>query len=115
MLIGTRQRIGDFVSLPTIGLCLDGVQIMNSNTYTYLGVHFDSFLTFDKMTDKICNKLSGRVAMLYRMSNYMPYYHLLSMYYAFIQPHLFGVLLPLQIYNDINVFLAQYLDTYLII
>ena len=38
------------------------------------------------MTDKICNKLSGTVAMLYRMSNYMPYYHLLSMYYAFIQP-----------------------------
>ena len=82
MLIGSRQRIGDFVSLPTIGLCLDGVQITNSNTYTYLGVHFDSLLTFDK----ICNKLSGRVAMLYRMSNYMPYYHLLSMYNAFIQP-----------------------------
>ena len=38
------------------------------------------------MTDKICNKLSGTVAMLYIMSNYMPYYHLLSMYYAFIQP-----------------------------
>ena len=38
MLIGTHQRIGDFVSLPTIGLCLDGVQITNSNTYTYLGV-----------------------------------------------------------------------------
>ena len=86
MLTGTHQRIGDFVSLPTIGLCLDGVQITNSNTYTYLGVYFDSFLTFDKMTDKICNKLSGRVAMLYRMSNYIPYYHLLSMYYAFIQP-----------------------------
>ena len=38
------------------------------------------------MTDKICNKLSCTVAMLYRMSNYMPYYHLLSMYNAFIQP-----------------------------
>ena len=58
--IGSRQRIGNFVSLPTIGLCLDGVQIMNSNTYTYLGVHFDSFLTFDKMTDKICNKLKEK-------------------------------------------------------
>ena len=55
MLIGTHQLIGDFVSLPTIGLCLDGVQITNSDTFTYLGVHFDSFLTFNKMTDKICN------------------------------------------------------------
>ena len=44
-LIGSRQRIGYFVSLPTVGLCFHGVQITNSNTYTYLAFHFDSFLS----------------------------------------------------------------------
>ena len=66
------DRISNFVNLPSLGLYIDGVQIENRTNYSYLGVNLGSFLTFDYMVEDICNRLSGRVAMFQRISQFMP-------------------------------------------
>ena len=88
MLIGSRQRINNFVNKPDLGLSLDGTIISNHSSYRYLGVQIDSFLSFDKMVDNICNKLSSRVSMLLRLSHTVPYFSLNQLYYAFVQPYI---------------------------
>ena len=88
MLIGSRQRINNFVNKPDLGLSLDGIIISNHSSYRYLGVQIDSFLSFDKMVDNICNKLSSRVSMLLRLSHTVPYFSLNQLYYAFVQPYI---------------------------
>ena len=88
LLIGSRQRISNYVNLPSLGLYIDGVQIENRTNYSYLGVNLDSFLTFDYMVEDICNRLSGCVAMFQRISQFMPSECLVKLYNAFIQPYI---------------------------
>ena len=88
MLIGSRQRINEFVNKSDLGLSLDGTIISNHSSYRYLGVQIDSFLSFDKMIDNICNKLSSRVSMLLRLIHTVPDFSLNQLYYAFVQPYI---------------------------
>ena len=81
MLIGSRQRINDFVNKPDLGLSLDGTIISNHSGYRYLGFQIDSFLSFDKMVDNICIKSSSRVSML-KLSHTIPDFSLNQLYYA---------------------------------
>ena len=60
MLIGSRQRIKDYVNRPNLGLNLDGDVIRNQTNCRYLGVDIDSYLSFDFVMHNICNKLSIR-------------------------------------------------------
>ena len=60
--------------------------IENRDNYTYLGVQIDSFLNFDYMTDHVCNKLRIRVAMIHRISQFVPKSTLFNLYFAFVQP-----------------------------
>ena len=88
MLIGSRQRIKDYVNRPNSGLTLDGDLIRNQINCRYLGVDIDSYLSFDFLTHKICNKLSSRVSMIQRLSQSIPTYYLNQLHYAFVQPFL---------------------------
>ena len=86
MLIGSRQRIKDYVNRPNLGLNLDGDVIRNQTNCRYLGVDIDSYLSFDFMMHNICNKLSSKVSMIQRLSLSIPTYYLNQLYYAFVQP-----------------------------
>ena len=67
MIIGSRQRVGSIVTKDTLNLKINGELITNKTNYMYLGLHIDSFLTFDIMNDSVCNKLRSRVSLIYRL------------------------------------------------
>ena len=60
--------------------------IRNFSSYKYLGLHIDSFFSFDDMISHTCNKLRSRVAIIQRIRYLIPSDYLSSLYYAFIQP-----------------------------
>ena len=88
MLIGCQQRLKEYVGLDTLGITLNNSLLCNKSSYTYLGLELDSTLSWDNAAANVQNKLSSRLAMLQRLSNFMPNVCLRNMYFAFIQPHI---------------------------
>ena len=74
--------------LQSLNLKINGELITNKTNYMYLGLHIDSFLTFDIMSDSVCNKLRSRVALIYRLKTTVSSYCLKQLYFTFIQPYI---------------------------
>ena len=86
MLVGSRAKLGDHAVSESLGLHIFNDPIRNFSSYKYLGLHIDSFLSFDDMISHICNKLRSRVAIIQRIRYLIPSDYLSSLNYAFIQP-----------------------------
>ena len=107
MLVGTRQRLGNSPKSPTLGLTIGDTFIENRDSYTYLGVNIDSYLSFHDMINCICNKLRSRVCLFYRVSCYTPKLFLTNLYFAFIQPVIDYCILIWGLSSDSNIHRIQ--------
>ena len=67
MLIGSRAKLGDHAFRESQGLHICNDPIRNSSSYKYLGLHINSFLSFDDMISHTCNILRRGVAIIQRV------------------------------------------------
>ena len=58
------------------------------NSQTHLGVIFDVKLTFEKYLKNVFNKTNKTIGLLQKFSNLLPRQAIVTIYKAFIRPHL---------------------------
>ena len=76
------------------------------NFQTHLGVILDVKLTFEEHLQNVFNKTNKKIGLLKKLSNLLPRQALITIYKAFIRPHLdYGNVLYDQAFN--NSFLAE--------
>ena len=76
-------------TLRVSGQLLVSKTILESVESTYfLGICIDKNLTWKKHIDNVCNMLSKKVGMLYRIRNFVSRNILITLYNAFILPHI---------------------------
>ena len=86
-MIITHQIFGS-----TPDVILNSTRIERVSVTRFLGIKINAFLTFKSHTDLAANKISRNIAVLYRISAYMPLTVLRQLYFPFIQSHLcFGM------------------------
>ena len=73
---------------PEVILTIRGHQLEQVKSIKFLGIHIDENLKFKYHIDNICKKLSRSLGILYRMSQFVPPYILLVLYYSIFYPHL---------------------------
>ena len=80
--------------VPKLNLKIDGDQIECVNTFDFLGITFDSHLSWKPHVEKIGKKISKTLAILNRLKHYIPTETLLILYNSLISSHLlYGILL----------------------
>ena len=85
MLIGSRQRLSTFQTVPSLSI---GDNLINQVKYTKsLGVFLDCNLSRNIHVDKLCKKIASDIRALKRIRLFVPYYTLLSIYKSLLQPH----------------------------
>ena len=83
MLVGNKQAAeSDF------NLCINHIKIEQSDHVQYLGVHFDSKLSWKIHIEKLTCKLSKVCGMIYKLRHYVPLSTLKLLYYAMFHSHL---------------------------
>ena len=71
------------------------------NSQTHLGVILDVKLTFEEHLKNVFNKTNKMIGLLKKLSNLLPRQALVTIYKAFIRPHLdYGDVLYDQAFND---------------
>ena len=84
MLFKNRRK-----TLRVSGQVLVGRTILESvESTSFLGICIDKNLTWKKHIDNVCNMLSKKVGMLYRIRNFVSRNILITLYNAFILPHI---------------------------
>ena len=71
----------------SLNLKIDGVNIQEVSTVKYLGVTFDSNLTWKNRVNELCVKLSKAVGIFSKLRYYINV-HILMLYYSLIYPSL---------------------------
>ena len=72
----------------SLNLKIDGVNIQEVSTVKYLGVTFDSNLTWKNHVDELCLKLSKTVGIFSKLRYYVNVDILIMLYYSIIYPFL---------------------------
>ena len=72
----------------SLNLKLDGVNIQEVSTVKYLGVTFDSNLTWKNHVNELCLKLSKTVGIFSKLRYYVNVDILIMLYYSLIYPFL---------------------------
>jgi hypothetical protein len=80
--IGKQQNPEKIIKLELVG------NNQNEKNYKYLGVLIDEHLNFNDNTDLLCNKLSKAVFQLRLAKSYVTKKHLLTLYHALFNSHL---------------------------
>ena len=70
-------------------ISINGVEIERKNSLLFLGINLDEKLKFQNHISYVCAKVSRSVGILYKLSSYVPFSVLKSVYYAFVYPYLF--------------------------
>ena len=87
-------------SCKSLNLKLDGVNIQEVSTVKYLGVTFDSNLTWKSHIHELCLKLSKTVGIFSKLRYYINVDILIMLYYSLIYPfltygiHVWGLIYP---------------------
>ena len=71
-----------------ISLSLNGSNLQLVDNCKFLGVIVDNRLKFDMHINKVCEKISKSLGVMYKLKNIVPSSTLISLYYALIYPHL---------------------------
>ena len=86
--------------MQVIKLKLDGVNIQEVSTVKYLGVTFDSNLTWKNHVNELCLKLSKTVGIFSKLRYYINVDIRIMLYYSLIYPfltyaiHVWGLIYP---------------------
>ena len=72
----------------SLNLKIDGVNIQEVSTVKYLGVTFDSNLTWKNHVNELCLKLSKTVGIFSKLRYYVNVDILIMLYYSLIYPFL---------------------------
>jgi len=84
MLIGSRQRLATFDTMPN--LSIDGVSIKIVEHAKCLGVHIDKHLLWNQHIVELTRKIASGIAALKRMRPFVPPTTLQFIYNSLIQP-----------------------------
>ena len=85
-LLVTHQKDENF------DIMLNDIRIERVRSMKFLGIKIDEKITFKDHLNTLASKISRNIAVLYRISIYMPPNVLRLLYYTFIQSHLiFGI------------------------
>ena len=84
MLIGSRQRLSNFISEPS--LAIEGVPIKQVPLTKSLGVHIDEHLTWSEHIHKLTKKIASGIGALKRVRPFVPATTLRYIYNSLIQP-----------------------------
>ena len=82
MLTGTCQCLSDL----SLYICISGKSLENCTYTKLLGVYIDCHLTWNKHINYLCNKLSPKLGLLYRFSEFLPNHALNVIYNTLLQP-----------------------------
>ena len=85
MLIGSRQRLSTFQTVPS--LSIGDKPIKQVNYAKSLGVYVDCNLSWNIHIDKLCKKIASGIGALKRIRPFVPNYTLLSIFKSLLQPH----------------------------
>ena len=85
MLIGSRQRLSTFQTVPS--LSISDKPIKQVNYAKSLGVYVDCNLSWNIHVDKLCKKIASGIGALKRIRPFVPNYTLLSIFKSSLQPH----------------------------
>ena len=72
----------------SLNLKINGVNIQEVSTVKYLGVTFDSNLTWKNHVDELCLKLSKTVGIFSKLRYYVNVDTLIMLYYSLVYPFL---------------------------
>jgi len=81
----------------TVQLRLGHMTLKHVNCCKYLGIIIDNDLTWLEHIDKVYNKILKFTSISYKICHILPYKVLVSIYYAFVHPHL---LYGIEIYGN---------------
>ena len=79
MLIGSRQRLSTFQTVPSLSIG-DNLNINQVKYTKSLGVFLDCNLSWNIHIDKLCKKIASGIGALKRLRPFVPYSTLLSIY-----------------------------------
>ena len=82
IILGTRQRISNLI----LNIHISGTSLTLCNETKLLGIILDSCLSWDKHIDYICKKVSPKIGILYRLSQFLSINVLKIVYNTIIQP-----------------------------
>ena len=85
MLIGSRQRLSTFQTVPS--LSIGDKPIKQVNYAKSLGVYVHCNLSWNIHIDKLCKKIASGIGALKRIRPFVPNYTLLSIFKSLLQPH----------------------------
>ena len=69
-------------------LNMNGIEIEKVETFDFLGVTLDEYLTWKSHTDKMAIKLSKYSGIINKLKNYLPLHILKALYNSLVQAHL---------------------------
>ena len=82
-------------------LLFNNNNVLQVNSQTHLGVILDITLTFEEYLKNLFNKTNKTIGLLRKLSNLLPRQALVTVYKAFIRPHLdYGDVLYDQAFNN---------------
>lgn len=84
MLVGCPQKLCRVKKELDLKVGTD--RLNKASVYKYLGLYFDSTLSFDDHVEQICKKVNKRLGMLRRMHNYLNFDIRNTLYNSLVQP-----------------------------
>ena len=69
MLFNSRRK---FAENDTLNVSLNGVAIEQVPVFKYLGIHLDTFLSFDQHINALASKVKQHTRLLWKMHNFIP-------------------------------------------
>ena len=85
MLIGSRQKLNNLPSLPS--LKINNVPIKHSHSTTSSGVFIDENLTWENHVDAISQNIASGIGAIKRINHCLPHAALHDVYYGLVQSH----------------------------
>lgn len=85
MLIGSRQRINTFSSMPS--LIINDIAVKQVSHTKSLGVHIDENLSWNVHIDKLCKKVASGIGALKRIRRFVDISTLQLIYNSLVQPY----------------------------
>ena len=77
----------------SINLAINNIPISITSTAKYLGIEIDSTLSFTNQINKIEDKISTALEILFRLQHFAPKHTLVWIYYLLVFPHLcYGII-----------------------